>query len=227
MIRLGLIGRNVAHSLSPAIYKEILDVPFVYDLIDCKHPEDLPELGVLKSKYLGINITAPYKRYYLNELKLIEKFSAINCLSFKENHIEACNTDTLATIEIVRDFTKIYEFSNFIILGDGAMAEIIAKVFKKSSIDYTQLTRKNCAGNFNELNLSDKRGLSFVVNACSRDYLFNGKLNQETVFWDMNYGMPNSNFISNQCLSYKDGYELLRKQAIHAALFWGLPLKSK
>jgi shikimate 5-dehydrogenase len=227
MIRLGLIGRNITHSLSPTIYKEILDVPFAYDLIDCQNPKDLPELAQLKNKYLGINITAPYKKYYLNDLKLLEKFSAINCLSFVRNQIEACNTDILATIEIVRDFTRKYQFSNFIILGDGAMAEIVAGVFNKSNIDYLQITRKNHAGNFSELNLSDKRGLSFVVNTCSRDYLFNGKLNQETVFWDMNYGMPNSNFISNQCLSYKDGYELLRKQAIHAALFWGLPLKSK
>jgi shikimate dehydrogenase len=230
MIRLGLIGKNISHSLSPEIYKEILKVPFIYDLIDCEDENSLPELDKLREKYTGINITSPYKKYYLKsnkELINLDKFDAINCLKFTNNKTEACNTDSLACDEIWRELNRKHKFINFVILGDGAMAELIARIYTKYQVKFTQFNRKNYPGNFNEIDLSKIRGSTLVVNSCGREYLFKGKLNQETVFWDLNYRMPNIEKISSICLSYLDGYSLLRKQAIHAASFWGLALKAQ
>ena len=60
-----------------------------------------------------------------------------------------------------------------------------------------------------------------IINACSRDFVFKGKLNASHVFWDYNYQLiPHQNTLPSQVHSYIDGLEMLRRQALAAVKFW-------
>jgi len=222
MYKLGLIGKNISHSLSPAIYQEILSANFSYDLLDYQHEKDIPPISELAKKYFGLNITAPYKKFFINDVSVADGFSAINCLSFKDGQLLGTNTDYFACEEILMEISQKYDVGDYVVLGDGTMSEIIIKLLLKQKISFLQHTRKKYVGDFTQLNLSTHTQTTLVINTCAREFLFAGKLNKKTIFWDLNYKMESSEYISSQSLTYIDGYDLLKRQAIHATKFWGL-----
>lgn len=227
MLKLGLIGKNIGHSLSPKIYSEILEDQFKYDLLDFKSENDIPDVRDLMEEYHGINITTPFKKHFISSVSVVNNFSAINCLAKKNGSIQGVNTDYLACVQILKELHIQQKIKKFIILGNGTMSEIISRVLCELGQSFEQLYRSKFVGDFTRLDLSGTEETTLVINTCARSYLFSGILNQKIIFWDLNYKMDNALFISAQCQSYIDGYDLLYRQAIHAAKFWELSLKTK
>lgn len=225
-LRLALIGKNISHSRSKIIYESLLNHPIHYDLIDVDNIEDLPPLSQLQKKYHGVNITSPYKKCYAGQIEssdLIKRIGAINCLFFKENIILGTNTD----FQAINDFFSVTHTSlkfHCIILGDGVMAKCTKVVLDEIGYTYEQYSRKS-HGDITSLDLSgivSSRKI-LVINCCSRDYLFQGKLPIYSWFWDFNYDFPfHQKTLPSQCELYVDGFALLKAQATYALKFWEL-----
>ncbi len=223
MIKLALIGKNISHSLSPSFYKNFFNEKVDYDLIDISNESKLPSLENLKQKYLGVNITSPYKKSYLKKTVIsdeIKNLGSINCIDLKTNEFNATNTDWLAVESLS---TKILEndFENVLLLGSGSMAELFVQLFRMKKLNYHHFFRKK-DGPLEKIDLLPYNK-SLVINCCSRDFIFNGCLNINSIFWDMNYSFkPHQDFFSFAKITYLDGRELLEKQALEAIKFWGL-----
>lgn len=221
-----LIGKNISHSKSPQIYQELIGKNITYDVLDIQNEEDLPKVSELQKIYRGINITSPYKKAYLAHAELSDsakKVEAINCLSFKNNKILAANTDYLAIQDF---FLKEHPAKKFhcVILGNGVMANCTKIVLQELGITFQKYTRKT-DGDITKLDLSSisKPEPLLVINCCSRDYVFQGKLPSGSWFWDFNYNFqPHQNFFKNSSVQYLDGLTLLKTQAIYALKFWEL-----
>lgn len=226
-MRLGLIGKNISHSGSPAIYKKLIGPHIQYDLIDVEKSQDLPSLENLKQSYDGINITSPYKTYYVNQVQIqdpaVKKLGAINTLAFTDQGVEATNTDLVAVRSILTGFKTKYPDLNLIVLGSGVMAELTMILAHELSLSVKQLSR-SVDGNLADLDLRKYEVASsqnIVINACSRDFIFVGKQSSSNIFWDYNYHfLPHQNTLPLQVKEYQDGQEMLYLQAVAAHQFW-------
>lgn len=114
--RLGLIGYPVAHSLSPAIFREYFaDRPdilehYSYSLIECDNFEDA--YAAFLKDFTAVNVTAPFKE---NAFRRADRhdYSALRCQASNllvktgqtdgRQEITAYNTDFKAVGQIIRD----------------------------------------------------------------------------------------------------------------------------
>ena len=223
--KLALIGKNISHSQSPEIYKKIIRDTIEYDLIDIGNEKELPSLEELKKIYQGINITTPYKENYVGQVDIdpfFDKLGAINCISF-EKKIRGTNTDYLAVRDIFYDIQKEHLIEHIFILGSGIMSKITQFFFDCNKLNYQIFSRK-LGNDIEKIDFSAYKH-SLVINACSREFEFSGRINETSIFWDYNYsfGPHQSYFDQNgQASLYRDGHDLLYTQAKYSAYFWGV-----
>lgn len=223
MYKLALLGKNISHSKSQENYEKLLKTEVDYTLFDFRAPDDIPSLdGLFANGLMGLSITSPYKRHYLNDVAFeseeIKSLKAINCVKKTSSGFAATNTDYFACKEI---FTKyLREYQKVIILGAGAMANICVSLLDGFEVKYVQYSRKE-HGDISQLDLSDE-GPVLLINSCTRGFSFVGKLDPASLFWDLNYDYsPHKKQWEDRC-RYEDGAELLFLQAKHALSFWGV-----
>ncbi len=226
-MRLALIGKSISHSTSPHLYKRIIGPQIHYDLIDIQKESDLPPLSELAKNYHGINLTSPYKKFYLDQLnhqsEEVLKLGATNTISLKPNDFLGVNTDYLATETILRRFREDYPSLFILILGSGVMANLTKLLCENLSLRFLVVSRKT-SPDLAQLNLKKFHQVGnqlLVINACSRDFIFEGEASGDEFFWDYNYKfLPHQNTLPFKVKSYWDGQEMLYLQAYHAANFW-------
>jgi shikimate dehydrogenase len=224
-MKLGLLGSQIQHSLSPSLYKEFLgDRLSSYQLFDIPLPHLIPSLPDFARDLNGLSITTPYKSHFLPEVVIkdpeIKKLGAINCISFSDKFM-ATNTDYQALKELIPETIATYPSHKIILLGDGAMARISRMIFDQLKISYHSFTRKK-DGPLEEIDFKDQFQESLlVINACSREFIFRGTSPAHSVFWDYNYSFrSHSETLTSLFHQYIDGEELLRRQALSAITFW-------
>jgi shikimate dehydrogenase len=225
-MKYALIGKSISHSRSPELYREIFSEDIEYDLLEVPSEADLPQLSDLARLYNGINITSPYKRSYFSLVLIqepeVQELGAINTISFSEMGWIGTNTDLYAVEYILRKFIEQFPELHLIILGSGVMGTLTSIVAKKLQLSYQVLDRRT--GLFPNLDLRPyhKTGSqNVVINACSRDFIFSGEINESTVFWDYNYDLaPHQSTLPNKVTLYLDGQDMLLIQAKAAAVFW-------
>lgn len=221
-VKLALVGKNISHSLSPQLQKEIWgDKLSSYDLIDVDNIDDLPSLQELAKTYQGINITTPYKEAYVGQVEIesevARQIGAINTISLID--MSAINSDAVAVEKILKQYFELIPRLKVHLLGDGVMARMTVLVCQKLEIDFDQYTRK-AHGDLTHLDLSMLNSNDLVINSCSRSFVFKGAISSDCHFWDYNYSFPQHSDLSHKVKSYQDGQPLLRDQAISAAEFW-------
>jgi shikimate dehydrogenase len=220
-MKLALLGFPIAHSLSPMLYRELLGVELEsYELLEINSPSKIPSLEDLSARLQGMNITSPYKTHFLGEVTLdnevVRKIGAINTISFTPEGAIATNTDVLA----VETLLVKYRPRTILLLGDGTMAKMTKIVAENLSIPLTQLSRRTHP-DFASFDLGGAQAGRLVINACSRDFVFKGRLTPSDEFWDFNYSFsPHERTIPSQVKKYYDGQEMLRLQAEAAVAFW-------
>src|SRR3989344_6105777 len=127
-MKLALIGRDISHSLSPQLYKKIIDPNLIYDLLDYDNESKLPSLESLAQDYQGINITAPFKSYYSHQVTIpddsIKKMGAINTIALSKDGYFGTNTDVIAIRSILNVLQSKYSKIQLILLGSGVMAKL-------------------------------------------------------------------------------------------------------
>lgn len=227
-MKLGLLGFPVEHSLSPKLYRQFLgDQLTSYELFAYPTAAAVPGLRFFAERLNGLNITSPYKTHFINEVTipspLVKKMGAVNTLAFTGRAVLATNTDIIAVEEILKNYQKEYESLALILLGDGVMAEVTKVVADSLQLKYEQFSRKLTA-DFTHLdlrNISRQKSQVLIINACSRDFIFQGTFKGDEIFWDYNYNFsPHSSRIPSQVKTYSDGQEMLERQAKAAIQFW-------
>ena len=226
-MKLALIGKGIAHSASPSIYKKILGSQIEYDLIDIQDEARLPSLIDLATTYDGINITSPYKKSYLPHLNSLSPeahyLEAVNTIFLKQNHFSGANTDYFAVETLLKKFKDDYPQSHILLLGSGVMAKLTQYVCQKLALDILQISRSTNP-ELEHLDLRPYHRLNsqlMVINACSRDFCFKGKTTGDEFFWDYNYRFfPHQNTLPFSFKVYWDGQEMLNLQAEYAVKFW-------
>ena len=227
MNKYALIGKDIAHSRSPEIYKKIISSNVDYSLLDYGEAEDIPTVKELFATYDGINITSPYKKHFLSQIRLTKnatEVGAVNCLKKENNEIVGENTDYLAIIHILNRLRRSNGKLNVVILGDGVMSFVTQVALKNLGFDFNVYSRK-LTQNFSNLNLdsitSNHPTKTLIINTCARDFIFHGKLPITGIFWDFNYNFKyQENLITPKVEVYIDGSELLEQQALYAVAFW-------
>ena len=228
MIKLGLVGRDISHSQSQAMYESILGQEVDYHLLDFENAQEVESLDLIfKNKYLGISVTYPYKQHFNSQVSInddvVKKLGAINCIRLRNLTYEATNTDYLAAKHLLK--TEFFEFENFIILGSGNMAKVFEELLKNSDRELLLLSRKT-HGDLNQVNYEDqvdrKDKKTLIINCCSRDFIFRQEIPKKSLFWDMNYNFKGHASFKSNSLNYLDGLNLLRWQAKFALDFWDI-----
>lgn len=213
-MKLALIGKSISHSRSEEIYKKLLNNKVEYTYLDISDEASLPSLDELFSKFDGISITSPYKSSYFSHVSTsseLERLKIINAIRFSNKQYQGVLTDLSAFREIFKSLND--KSMNIKILGDGSMGRMVAEELKRESIRYQVYSRK--------LNNLDKisNEAAFLINTCSRDYVFSNQINSQSCFWDFNYSFDPHQELRGKC-NYIDGLSLLEKQAQHALNFW-------
>lgn len=226
MIKLALIGRDISHSQSPKLYRRLLAEDIDYSLLDYPQEADIPSLHHLMAKFHGISITSPYKKYFLGQVELDEaaqKTGAINCLYQDQGIVRGTNTDFLALRVILNRQRKEYGIDEWVLFGDGVMTKVVGIIAQEMGMPYKILNRQN-TGDLGRLDLTQTQfhHRIGVINCCSRSMLFEGKLPDETFFFDLNYGLLHPFLFTEHSYSFEDGHELLKLQGIFASQCWKL-----
>lgn len=231
MIKLALIGRDIQHSKSPEIYRKLLQKDIHYDLLDYPHSDLIPSALDLFKTYQGISITSPYKKHFVDQVNLssqAKEIGAINCIRKDSNGLSGENTDFLAIIDTLERLIFENGSLNVIVLGDGVMAKTLCCALKLKNVDFKLFSRR-IDNDLNRLSLSQVFQTfsnplqKIVINTCSREFIFNGELKKDIIFWDFNYNfLPHIQSIPQQAQLYFDGLMMLELQAIHALAFWSI-----
>lgn len=227
-MRLGLLGFPIEHSRSPELYRRHLGSRLTsYELFSFETVNLVPGLDHFRKKLDGLNITSPYKTHFFHEVSVanpvVKKLGSINTIGFTPDGVFGTNTDLLAVQKILTRLQSQFPNLAIYLLGDGVMAKLTKLVANELGIKLLQFSRK-LNSDFEVLDLSNSYQESvqpIVINACSRSFIFKGKLKGHEVFWDYNYDFtPHSSSLPSVVKTYLDGRELLELQAIAAIEFW-------
>lgn len=129
----GLIGRPVGHSLSPALHNEIyrfLGLDLVYIAFDVNPDQvDRAAEGMAALGFLGFNVTIPHKERVVSALDaldpLAEAIGAVNTVKIESGRLIGYNTDGLGFFASLRRQGITVKDKHIAILGAGGSARAI------------------------------------------------------------------------------------------------------
>ena len=150
MVRLGLLGEKLGHSLSPKIHKLIfqaLNIEGDYSIFEVQR-EKLPFfLTQAKDDLEGMNVTIPYKTAVIPYLSSITKealsIGAVNTISFQNGEAKGYNTDYYG-FGLLLSHNKI-EVKNkkIAVLGAGGAARAVLQYLNDKEAGYILVVSRN------------------------------------------------------------------------------------
>lgn len=126
--RCAVLGRPIAHSLSPTLHRtayEVLGLDWQYDAIEVGSEDLLAFLGGLGSEWRGLSLTMPLKRTVFPLLDEVSERAtmaqAANTVVLEDGHLVGDNTDIPGAVAAIRER---YDgpLENAVVLGGGATA---------------------------------------------------------------------------------------------------------
>lgn len=122
-MKLGLVGKEISHSLSPFIHNYWLkkyQQPGSYELYPL---ESISKEVLLALKLDGLNVTMPFKKKAISFLDekdtLVQKINAVNTLLIKNHSIKGTNTDATAFKRTIEPYLPL---KSAVVLGGGGAA---------------------------------------------------------------------------------------------------------
>ncbi|UOR12244.1 shikimate dehydrogenase [Halobacillus amylolyticus] len=151
-MKLGLIGYPIAHSLSPWIHNQLLDIHGMlgeYQLFECETDGFADKINEMKADHIaGFNVTVPYKERilpYLDELDDAARFlGAVNTVKLDKGRYVGYNTDGtgyLASL-VDRHADAVESPKQVLILGSGGAARGIFYALLKQGIKKIDLANR-------------------------------------------------------------------------------------
>lgn len=138
MIKLGLVGEKLGHSLSPKIHGYILKnigVEGEYALYEFSKSQSSHILeSMIENRVTGFNVTVPYKEVFFDKLDWISKeaqeIGAVNTVVIKDFKSYGYNTDYYGVFKIFEKCKINVEGKTCYILGSGGAAKSVIVALK-------------------------------------------------------------------------------------------------
>lgn len=159
MLKLGLVGEKLSHSLSPQLHEEIMKqrgISGTYELLEFSKETFNRDFNALKDAgYRGVNITIPYKETVLPLLDDISQqakyIGAVNTVLFENGRAKGFNTDYNGFKAMLDNNNITVKGKGAVILGSGGAAKAAVKALLDLGIyDLTIVSRgkQNFHGNY-------------------------------------------------------------------------------
>jgi shikimate dehydrogenase len=181
-MKLGLLGKTLGHSFSPAYFKEKFDqlgisgasyLPFESATIS----KELLHQLIIAENLDGFNVTIPYKESIITLLDELSKealeIGAVNTVevNWSDEHnfsIKGYNTDWTGFLKAIRPFLTVHH-QKALILGTGGASKAIAYALKSLGIDFFFVSRSKDAAQsncllYNELNKFAMEHFKLIIN---------------------------------------------------------------
>ena len=160
MMKYGLLGRNLAHSISKTFFEAKFKreglTNFSYLNIQLEEINDFKTL-LLKESFNGLNVTIHYKEAvipFLDSLtKEAEKIGAVNTIEFKAGKLIGHNTDHLGFHNSIKPFLE-NTMERALILGTGGASKAVVYALESIGIDCLTVSRnpKDMQLSYSDLN---------------------------------------------------------------------------
>lgn len=162
MLKCGLLGRKLGHSISPQIHSMLAD--YSYELFEKE--EDEVGAFIEAKEYDGLNVTIPYKKTvfrYMDEVSdVARKLGSINTIvKRKDGSLYGDNTDVFGFGELLRVFGAKPAEKKVLVLGSGG-ASVSVKYVLESVGAHTVTISRSGEDNYN--NLEKHKDASYIVN---------------------------------------------------------------
>ena len=128
-MKFGLLGHQIAYSLSPVIHELIRPGRMAYEILDLP-PEELKtaKTGRL-SEMNGFNVTIPYKQEVMAFCDAMDpnalKIGAVNTVDIRNGMWKGYNTDFLGFLRTVREDIPNYLSYHPVMIGYGGVARAV------------------------------------------------------------------------------------------------------
>jgi shikimate dehydrogenase len=151
MLRLGLLGYPVGHSLSPRIFQSLsekLDVRLSYRAIPLPPAELAGEIDSLHADgYLGVNVTIPHKQAVMECLDSLtpeaSQIGAVNAVSFSGGKSKGHNTDAAGFSDALEGMGLKLKGLDAVVFGAGGAARAVGWSLGKSGASRVRFTARN------------------------------------------------------------------------------------
>lgn len=150
MLRFGLIGKTLSHSISPQIHKIImkeLNISGSYELFEIYEGELKKNIDkLIKDGIKGLNVTIPYKVAIMDCIDELsdeaEKIGAVNTIRVKNGVLKGYNTDYFGFKNTIDRFDiKIKNKDAFILGTGGAAASVYQCLHDMGALNITLVSR--------------------------------------------------------------------------------------
>lgn len=143
MIRVGLIGDPVAHSLSPVMHTAAfaaLGVDATYELWQTSDSDLASRVAGLRTgDVLGANVTVPHKQALIDLCddvsQVASRIGAVNTLIPKDGHLHGDNTDAYGFMQALRELPGTSGLRSALVLGAGGAARAVAVALSTDGVD--------------------------------------------------------------------------------------------
>ncbi|WP_031550461.1 shikimate dehydrogenase family protein [Parvularcula oceani] len=149
VIRAGVVGHPVAHSLSPRLHTRWLEnygIDGRYEAIDAPPDGFVATIARLRKQgYGGVNVTLPFKTEALlfatEATPLARRLGAANTLTFTEGGVHADNTDAPGFAAALRPYLT-GRYGEALVLGAGGVAPAILAALSDLGVRKVRLANR-------------------------------------------------------------------------------------
>lgn len=233
-MKFGLVGAQIAYSLSPFIHQFLLDahqIQGTYQTLDMQPDRLEMEESIRELKtYNGLNITIPYKETMLElfpqavlseEVKAIQ---AVNCIHIQQHEMTFHNTDYYGFLQPLSDYQ--IQGTTAIILGNGGGMKAVKYALEQAypTLKIIVAARNQHNGYetlYTDLNRIDTNTIGLVVNTTPvSPYQWNN-LSDNTIVYDLNYRLEKCQILFDHPNTiHITGLRMLVYQAIRSFEIW-------
>ncbi len=240
MPKFGLIGKKLEHSFSKSYFENkwltegISDC--AYELIELNTISEVGQLLNSTSRYLGFNVTIPYKEAilsYLDDLDpIVPEIGAVNCIKKQMGRWIGYNTDAPAFRKSLLNYLDAGFNGKALVLGNGGASKSVQWVLKnvKISFDIASQSRRGISypdlmenWNFDWKLIINTTPLGMWPNTELCPEIPYEKLDPQSLLYDLNYNPEKSLFLTlgaRQGSRIKNGMEMLNLQADYSWQYW-------
>jgi shikimate dehydrogenase len=251
MLKMGLLGYPVGHSLSPRIFQSLsekLDVALSYRAIPLPPSELAGEIdGLHADGYRGVNVTIPHKQAVMECLDSLtleaRQIGAVNAVSFSGGKSKGHNTDAAGFLDALAGMGLTVKGLDAVVFGSGGSARAVGWALGKAGAKRVRFCARNAkagkelAGSLKRLFVKTQFSAGPVVSAALwvnatplgmegfPDEAPASPLQCKAAF-DLVYGRPTAFVRAAQAAGIKsqDGLAMLVYQALRGWEFWFKPL---
>ncbi len=238
MKQYGLLGQNIAYSLSPIIHQIIFNknkTDATYEPYDMA-PEKA-DMFLAHTHCNGLNVTVPYKTAVLKHCKRISKeamaVGAVNTLTRSDEGWVGDNTDIFGLEKFYEKNSLSFQNQTVIILGTGGAAKAVNHTLQNKHTQHVYRVSRNKRGigfiGYKELSRLEKTDV--LINAMPIGAENNPKLAAAVLhaierchtIIDLNYASSESLFLRQEKKAGKkfyNGLDMLIYQAMKSQEIW-------